>query len=139
MNNKCREKMTDKKGSACPSSCERFVLLDIETSGLNETCDRVIRVSADKIIDGKLTERFFSFVAFPGELPREVIGLTGIRDEMLKSKPDLDAVMERFTQFRGDLPIYADNASFARKFLKKYGLDISERNIQENLDRAAVS
>ena len=118
--------MTDKKGSACPSSCERFVLLDIETSGLNEACDRVISVSADKIIDGKLSEHFFSFVAFSGELPREVIGLTGIRNEMLKGKPDLDIVMERFTQFRGDLPIYADNAPFVKKFLKKYELDIFE-------------
>lgn len=122
--------MTDKKGSACPFSCERFVLLDIETSGLNETCDRVIRVSADKIIDGKLTERFFSFVAFPGELPREVVGLTGIRDETLKGKPDLDIVMGRFTQFRGDLPIYAENAPFVKKFLKKYGLDIFEKNYE---------
>ncbi len=126
--------MTDKKGSACPFSCERFVLLDIETSGLNETCDRVIRVSADKIIDGKLSERFFSFVAFPGELPREVVGLTGIRDEMLKGKPDLDTVLERFTQFRGDLPIYADNAPFVKKFLKKYELDIFEKN-EEKLRR----
>ena len=124
--------MTDKKGSACPFSCERFVLLDIETSGLNETCDRVIRVSAYKIIDGKLTERFFSFVAFPGELPREVVGLTGIRDETLKGKPDLDIVMERFTQFRGDLPIYADNAPFVKKFLKKYRLDISEKNYERS-------
>ena len=126
MNKKCGGKITDKKGSVCPSSCKQFVLLDIETSGLSETCDRVISVSADKIIDGKLTERFFSFVAFPGELPREVVGLTGIRDEMLKGKPDLDAVMERFVQFRGDLPIYADNAPFVKKFLKKYELDIFE-------------
>ena len=124
--------MTDKKGSACPSSCERFVLLDIETSGLNEACDRVISVSADKIIDGKLSERFFSFVAFPGELPREVIGLTGIRDEMLKGKPDLTTVMERFSKFRGDLPIYAENAPFVKKFLKKYRLDISEKNYERS-------
>lgn len=107
--------------------CEKYVLLDIETSGLNEERDRAISVSADKIIDGKLTERFFSLVAFEGSLPPEIVELTGIRDEMLKGKPDLDTVMKDLEAFRGDLPVYADCAPFMRKFLKKYDLEIRER------------
>ncbi len=107
--------------------CEKYVLLDIETSGLNEERDRVISVSADKIIGGKLTECFFSLVAFEGSLPPEIANLTGIRDEMLKGKPDLDTVMNDFETFRGNLPVYADNAPFVRKFLKKYNLEIDDR------------
>ena len=120
--------MTDRnKNGGIGFACAGFVLLDIETSGLNEERDRVISVSADKIADGKLTERFFSFVAFEGNLPPEIVELTGIRNEMLKGKPDLDAVMKDFEAFCGGLPIYADNAPFVRKFLKKYGLEIIER------------
>lgn len=108
-------------------ACTEFVLLDIETSGLNEERDRVIHVSADKIIDGKLTERFFSYVCFSGKLPRETVVLTGIGDEMLEGAPDLDTVMKDFGTFCGGLPVYADNAPFARRFLKQYGLNILER------------
>ncbi len=107
--------------------CEKYVLLDVETSGLNEEHDRVISVSADKITDGKLTERFFSLVAFEGSLPPEIAELTGIRNEMLARAPDLDTVMEKLEAFRGDLPFYADCAPFVRKFLKKYDLEIGER------------
>ena len=107
--------------------CEKYVLLDIETSGLNEERDRVISVSADKIIGGKLTECFFSLVAFEGSLPPEIANLTGIRDEMLKGKPDLDTVMKDLESFRGGLPVYSDCAPFVRKFLKKYDLEIGER------------
>ena len=108
-------------------TCVNAVLLDIETSGLNENRDRVISVSADKIIDGKLTEHFFSFVAFEGYLPPETVKLTGIRDEMLAGASDLDTVMKAFETFRGDLPVCANNAPFVRKFLKKYDLKIIGR------------
>ena len=46
---------------------------------------------------------------------------------MLKGKPDLDTVMKDLEAFRGDLPFYADCAPFVRKFLKKYDLEIGER------------
>lgn len=108
--------------------CNEFVLIDIETSGLNETHDRVIWVSAKKIIDGVEMDSFCSFVAFDGTLPPEVVKLTHISDELLKGAPDIDTVMEKFSAFCGDLPIYADNAPFVQKFLKKYSLNIHERN-----------
>ena len=62
-----------------------------------------------------------------GNLPPEIANLTGIRDEMLKGKPDLDTVMKDLEAFRGNLPVYADNAPFVQKFLKKYDLEIGER------------
>lgn len=107
--------------------CEEFVLIDIETSGLNETRDRVIWVSAKKIVDGVEMDSFFSFVAFDGKLPPEIVNLTHVTDEQLDGAPDLDTVMAKFSAFCGDLLIYADYAPFVQNFLKKYSLEIRER------------
>ena len=106
-----------------------FVLLDIETSGLHEKRDRVISVSADKVLDGKVAERFFTYVSFEGKLSRAAMELTGIREEMLAGAPDLDTVMKNFAAFCGDLPIYADNVPFIKKFLRGYDLEIRERSM----------
>ncbi len=120
--------MTDGNKAYCNrGDTSEAVLLDIETSGLNETRDRVIRVSAEKFLGGKAAENFFSFVALDGALSREVEALTGISNEMLAGAPDLDTVMKDLKAFCGDLPVYADNAPFVRKFLKKYDLKILER------------
>ena len=107
--------------------CNEFILLDIETSGLNETRDQVIWVLAKKIVNGVESDSFFSLVAFDGKLPQEVVKLTHITDELLKGAPDLDTVMAKFSTFCGGLPIYADDAPFVQKFLKKYSLEIRER------------
>ena len=54
-----------------------FVVIDIETTGLNSNPDvgevnHIIEVGAVKIEKGKITERFSSFCACPIPLPQEI-------------------------------------------------------------------
>lgn len=98
-----------------------FVAIDIETSGLDEARDFVIKVMAVKVKGGEIVERFSSFVFCPEKLSPAVVELTGICDADLEHAPSLDATMGQFALFREGLPLVAYGASFIEKFLRKAG------------------
>lgn len=64
-----------------------FVVIDIETSGLDENKDKIIELSALKIENGKVTDRFSSLCKPSKPLLKEVEILTGITNGDLNDKP----------------------------------------------------
>ena len=55
----------------------------------------------------------------PGvSIPQNIQELTGITDSMVQAAPPVGEVMRRFSDFIGDLPLVAHNASFDRQFLE---------------------
>lgn len=103
---------------------EEFVVFDLETTGLNNTggnMDRIIEVGAVKIKEGKISEKFSSFVACPVKLTEEIVNLTGITDEMLTGAPDVRDVIADFYKFTAGCALVAHNMQFDYKFIRHYG------------------
>ncbi len=104
-----------------------FVVFDLETTGLNMNpvggqVDRIIEIGAVKIADGKIAERFSTFVACPVRLPEEIVRLTGITDNMLIGAPNISDVMADFYKFTFGAEIVAHNGfMFDFKFIRYYG------------------
>ncbi len=104
-----------------------FVVVDLETTGLNMnavggTMDRIIEVGAVKIVGGKITERFSTFVACPTKLPDEIVRLTGITDDMLVGAPNISDVIADFYKFCAGAELVAHNGlGFDFKFIRNYG------------------
>lgn len=103
-----------------------YVVIDIETSGLNPENDEIIRLSALKIENKKISERF-SVLAKPTKpLTEEVEILTGITNVDLEEKCGINDLLPDFLNFIGDNPLVAHNIGFDIKFinvaLKKAGL-----------------
>ncbi len=104
-----------------------FVVVDLETTGLNVNpaggrMDRIIEVGAVKIKDGKIGERFSSFVACPVKLPEEIVKLTGITDDMLSGAPPISDVIADFYKFCAGAELVAHNGFlFDFKFIRYYG------------------
>lgn len=100
------------------------ILLDVETTGLDQRNDEVIElgmVKFDYLPDGSiagLRDTFTSFHEPSAAIPPEVTALTGINDEMVAGhRIDEEAV----TSFVGDAVIViAHNAGFDRKFAERY-------------------
>ena len=104
----------------------RFVVFDLETTGLNNNptggvMDRIIEVGAVKILDGKITEKFSSFVACPVRLSEEISSLTGIDDTMLAGAPDIKDVIADFYKFCDGCILVGHNVQFDCKFVRFYG------------------
>ena len=109
------------------SFCKReFVVFDLETTGLNNSpamgqMDRIIEVGAVKIRNGRIEEKFSTFVACPVRLSEKIVELTGITDDMLVGAPALEDVIADFYKFTAGCALVAHNMSFDYKFVRYYG------------------
>lgn len=107
-----------------------FVSVDIETTGLNASFDKVIQISAVKYVDDKLIDTFNSFVN-PGKeklpLTEFIINKTGITTQNVKAAPTFNDIKGSFEKFVGDLPWIGHNIfAFDIPFLYESGLSINE-------------
>ena len=103
----------------------RFVVFDLETTGLSANKDKIIEIGAVKVENGKIIDRFSTFVNPHRLLEPKIIKLTGIDDEILAGAPDDMKVMPEFLEFIKDSVLVAHNApfdtSFVRNWCKKHG------------------
>ena len=102
---------------------KEFVVFDLETTGLGEggVMDRIIEVGAVKIKEGRIMERFSTFVACPVKLSEKIVELTGITDEMLVGAPPVGEVIADFYKFCDGAVLVGHNVQFDCKFVRYYG------------------
>ncbi len=104
---------------------ERFCIIDIETNGSNPSNSQVIEIGAVMVQDGKIIDRFETFVecAF---LPEYITKVTGIEPIDLQGAPSQKEALTNLRVFMQDAIFVAHNASFDYGFLnasfKRYGL-----------------
>ena len=97
----------------------KYVVFDIETTGLSSTRDKIIEIAATKIESGSITERYQTFIN-PGEsLSHFTTELTDITDEMLEQAPSIEDALQGFLDFAKDSILVAHNAMFDIGFIKE--------------------
>ena len=65
----------------------------------------------------RIAESFQSLVRPRMRIPRFIVGLTSITDEMVADAPPIEQVLPAFREFLGDAVMVAHNAQFDRSFL----------------------
>ena len=112
---------------------EGYVVIDIETDGLDEGKNSIIEIGAIKI-KGNKAESFSRLIRVDYELPRNIVNLTNITDEMLnESGGNKEEVLKDFLEFIEGLPIVGYNLPFDIKFIKynleNLNLDIPNKQV----------
>ena len=106
---------------------EEIVCFDIETTGLKVATEAITEIGAVVLRNGRVTERFQTFVNPNRRLTPEIIGLTGITDAMLADAPQLKEALTDFLRFVDGRPLAAHNAEFDIGFIRagcrKVGLE----------------
>ena len=96
------------------------VIIDLETTGLNEIDDEIIEIGALKIGSGKIEETFHRMIAIEKKLPEFIVKLTGITDSVLAAEGvELSSALVALSEFVGDLPLVAHNILFDMAFLNQ--------------------
>jgi DNA polymerase III subunit epsilon len=100
------------------------ILLDLETTGLDQQKDEVIEIGMvkfDYLPDGRIAginDVFSSFNEPSQPIPLEVTALTGITNEMVAGQRTDEAAVSSFAD--DAVIMIAHNASFDRKFAERY-------------------
>ncbi|MFZ4703089.1 MAG: PolC-type DNA polymerase III [Candidatus Methylumidiphilus sp.] len=109
---------------------EHFIVLDLETTGLNADRNKIIEIAAIKAHrDSNTHETLSCLIKIKGKVPEKITQLTGITDEMIAAEGDtIEEALPKFIEFFGDLRLVSFNAPFDMGFLqaaaKAQGLSI---------------
>ena len=111
----------------------RFVVFDLETTGLDAAKHEIIEIGAIRVdITSHVHDSFETLAKPVKRIPKHITQKTGISQSMvdLHGEP-LETVMNDFAAFIGNLPLVSFNADFDMRFLrnaaKLHNLVISNR------------
>ncbi len=120
------EKRVREKGKSILTVPSEYVVVDLETTGLDASFDNIIEVACIHMADGKKVDTFHSYVQPPvftnykGEqhyVDDFIANLTGITDDMLKDAPVFKDIANDLRAFLGDYTIVGHNVNFDINFL----------------------
>jgi DNA polymerase III epsilon subunit family exonuclease len=94
-----------------------FVVLDVETTGLDPVNDRVCEIGAIKVQSGREVGRYHSLINPQRAIPAEASKKNGINDEMVKSAPTFPSIGPDLRRFLAGTVLVAQNAQFDLSFL----------------------
>ena len=95
-----------------------FVVVDLETTGLDPTENKIIEIGAVRYVDGKEKEVFEILVNPEVPIPDFITKLTGISDKDVAKSPKIDDVFDSLTTFIGNSPIIGHQINFDTSFLE---------------------
>ena len=103
-----------------------FVVIDIETTGLDENENEIIEIGAIKYFGSK-TETFHRMIKLKGKLSNGITNITGITEKMLDKGKDIEVSIIELKEFIGQLPIVGYVIDFDMRFInqtcKKIGIE----------------
>lgn len=100
----------------------RYVVLDLETTGLSPTRDRVLSLAAFRVVESRilLGDVFSSLVNPERVIPSSVIKIHGIVPSMVAGAPSFEEVCDRFIRYLGTDILVGYNVRFDLRFLNIY-------------------
>lgn len=102
------------------SNTDTYIILDLETTGLDPDKDYIIEIGVIKVVDGKKADGYQCYVRQEKEIPEKISGLTGISNEelLLKGIDERKAVSE-LLEFIGGNTVLGYNIKFDISFINK--------------------
>ena len=106
-----------------------FVVIDIETTGLDKEADELIFVSAVRIANYKIVDTFEMLIKPSKPIPKEIEELCEITNEMVSAAESAEMVVKKLIDFiRFDVIVTYDRGfigDFLSPILQKFGYEIN--------------
>ncbi len=116
-----------------------YVVIDIETTGLNDVTDQIIEIGAISIKNGDVYAEFSVLLKIDTLLPKGIVELTGITNEMLQEQGrDAKEALKELKEFCGDSELVGHNIvsfdmNFLRRAFSKNNLEMMKNKVTDTL------
>lgn len=118
----------------------RFVVFDLETTGLNRSEDKIIEIGAVLVVDGILKETFQTFVNPGMHIPEAASKVNNIYDSDVQGAPNIETAMSDFYLFTRGATLVGHNAEdYDAIFVKRIGGELGFRFDNEIIDTLTLS
>ena len=108
-----------KKKRDCMQIVDDYVVLDLETTGLDPSKEWIIEIGAARVRDGEVVDTFTALVKPPVAISGFITSLTGITDEMVADAPGEAEVLPRLRDYIGDDVVMGHNVTFDIRFVRQ--------------------
>lgn len=105
------------KGKSLIELPDNYTVIDIETTGLSPEYDDIIELSAIKVKNNEIVDKFQTLVKPEYEISDFITDLTGITNDMLINQPVIDKVLSNFIDFIGNDIVIGHNVNFDINFI----------------------
>lgn len=126
------EAQRDLKGKSLIDFPTDYVLLDIETTGLDSQCDEIIEIGAIKARDLKVVDTFHSLIKPKHQIDEFITELTGITNEMVMNAPNIKEVLPMFISFCDNNILIGHNVNFDINFIYDNLLNCNMNPLKNN-------
>lgn len=98
-----------------------FIVVDLETTGLEPNLDSIVEIAAVKVLNGEIIDEKTTLVNPHIFVPQVTTDITGITTDMLKDAPSFEDVVDDFLGFMGTDSVFtAHNADFDFAFFNAH-------------------
>jgi len=112
-----QRKIRELKGKSIIDFPSEYVVLDIETTGLDPSYDEIIELSAIRVVDDIQVNSFSSLVKPINQIDDFITGLTGITNDIVSKAPSIEDILPQFCEFVGENVIVGHNVNFDINFI----------------------
>ncbi len=118
-----------------------FIVLDIETTGLTPFTDEICEICAIKIKNFVIQDTFHTLVKPKNKIPKEVIKIHGITDELVKDAPAIEEVLPKLIEFINNNTLVIHNVDFDLSFINYYlkKLSLPQIPISQTIDTLSLA
>ena len=118
----------------------RYIVLDIETTGTHPIENEIIEIGAVYIENGKVKKIFNELIRPTQVISDYIISITGITNEMVAEAPSIEEVLPRFLEFCEDVPLIGHNIIlFDYRMLKAKATALGFKFEKRGVDTLVIS
>jgi DNA polymerase-3 subunit epsilon len=110
-----------------------FCIIDLETTGGNQSFDKIIEIGMVKIENLEITEQMGRLIDPEINIPDFIQKLTSIKPIDVKGAPKIDEAMDEILEFIGDSILVAHNITFDIPFLNSVLRRLKRKEIKNKV------
>lgn len=111
------EKTRTNKGTSLLDFPDSYIIIDIETTGLDPIYDEIIEITALKVNQDKIVDTFTTLIKPTKPINPFITELTGITNDMVENSPSITDVLPNFLTFIKNETLIGHNINFDINFL----------------------